>query len=589
VGNVPLDAVCLGAVVRELESAVAGAHIDKIFQPGRDEVLLLLRGGAGSVRILLCASPQSARIQLTGKNRENPMTPPMFCMLLRKHLVGGRIASVTQTPNERVVTLSVDGTDDFGEPVRRALVLEAMGPRSNLILLDGEGRVTDCLRRVDAEKNPERPVLPGLFYRLPPPQKKRDPFSLPETELALLFGAAPPEARVSDWLLATFGGVSPLLCRELAHRIGGDADCRFLLLEEARRTKAPQVFSGFLQDVRAGRFTPTLLARGGEPVDFTCFPIAQYGAETAVETLPSFSALLDRFYGERELRRRMAQRSADMRRTVSSLRDRAARKRAAQQKELEATYGRETLRQMGDLITSNLHAMSRGMAALVTGNYYDPAGAEVRIPLDPLKTPQQNAAAYYKRYNKAKNAERFLTAQLAEGETELSYLESVLDALTRAESERDLLEIRAELEAGGYLRRAAKASKRQKPPAAKPLEYRSSAGLRILAGRNNTENDRLTLKTARKDDVWFHVQKQHGAHVILCAEGQAPDRESMTEAARVAAYHSQARAGENVPVDYTPVRFVKKPAGAKPGMVVYTTYSTAYVHPSLPGGAGDPT
>ena len=305
----------------------------------------------------------------------------------------------------------------------------------------------------------------------------------------------------------------------------------------------------------------------------------QYGPGTVCETLPSFSVLLDRFYAAKETSERVRQRGQDLIRALTNARDRTARKLRNQERELEATYDRERLRQLGDIVTSNLHRLSRGMASFRTNDFYDPDDREIDVPLDPLLTPQQNAAKYYKDYNKAKNAERFLTEQIEKGTRELDYLESVLEEVSRAEGERDLQEIRQELTDTGYLRKNRGGKKAEKRLAPKPMEFRSSAGLRILVGKNNTQNDQLTCKLAYKSDLWLHTQKIHGSHVILRTEGKEPDRQSVTEAAILAAYFSQAREGKHVPVDYTPVKYVKKPNGAKPGMVIYETYSTAYVTP----------
>ena len=430
----PLDAITLQALVAELRPQLVGLRIYKVQQPARDQVILLLRGNR---RLLLNAGANAPRLQLTELLRDNPAEPPMFCMLLRKHLSGARLLELVQPPMERVVDLRLEALDELGDRVERRLVLEAMGRHSNLILLDGEGRIMDCLRRVDSDMSARRQVLPGLFYRLPPAQEKLDPSSL----------------------------------------------------------------------------------------------------------------------------------------------DRAARKIGLQEQELAATRDRERLRQFGDIITSNLHAMEKGMSRLTAADFYDPECPQIHIPLDPLLTPQQNAAKYYKEYNKAKTAESILTLQLEKGRRDLDYLNSVLEAIALAEGERDLQEIRQELTDTGYLRRPSKARDRGKRVASKPMEFRSSSGLRISVGKNNTQNDLLTTKQAFKSDLWFHTQKIHGSHVILWTEGGQPDLTSIQEAAQLAAWFSQGRESGKVAVDYTPVKYVKKPGGARPGMVVYTTYETAYVAP----------
>lgn len=524
-----LDAVCLTAVVEELKKTLVGGKVDKVYQPGRDEVVLAIRGARENVRLLLSANPGQPRLHLTERPRENPAQPPMFCMLLRKHLVGGRILSLDQPHLERVVQIVLEVTDDLGDRVRRTLVLEAMGRRSNLVLLDAEGRITDCLRRVDGDLSAQRQILPGMFYRLPEPRP----------------------------------GVPPLLGRELEFR------GRVATVEEVEALEA-RVLDGEVQ--------PVMLLREGKSADFSFMPILQYGPGTELREYDTFSHLLDDFYATREDAQRMGQRGQELLKAVTRARDRTVRRLGQQELELAATGERERKREVGDLLTSNLHAMEKGAARVRVTDFYDPDCGEVEIALDPLLTPQQNAAKYYKEYNKAKTAERMLTQLIEKGGHERDYLDSVLEAISLAEGDRDLMEIRQELTETGYLKRTSKAADRVKMTA-KPMEFRSSAGLRISVGKNNTQNDKLTTKLAGKGDLWLHTQKIHGSHVILWCDGTVPDSESVAQAAALAAWFSQAREGRKVPVDYTPARFVKKPAGARPGMVVYTTYQTANVDP----------
>ena len=563
----PLDALCLTAVAGEVRAAVQGGKIDKIYQPTRDEVVLYIRGPAGNVRLLLSANPGHPRAHLTERNRENPEQPPMFCMLLRKHLQGARILELNQPPLERILDFRLETLDELGDRVERRLVLEAMGRSANLLLLDGEGRIVDCTRRVDGDlARGQRQLLPGLFYRQPPAVDKLNPFTLSPEELRLVL--ANPLGKAWDKLLLdSFTGLSPLVARELAFRAGGDSEK--LAAELDKLGKA----------VEENHFTAYLLVREGKPVDFTFLPVLQYGPETESIPQESFSALLDDFFSDRESAERVRQRGQDLVKSVTSARDRTARKLGNQARELEATKNRERLRELGDILTSNLHLMEKGMSTFRTMDFYDPEGGEVDIPLDPLLTPQQNAAKYYKEYNKAKTAEEMLTIQIEKGEKELEYLNSVLENIALAEGEKDLQEIRQELTETGYLRRPKTAAKRAKKVSGKPMEFRSSSGLRISVGKNNSQNDLLTTKLAYKSDIWLHTQKIHGSHVILWLEGGEADAQSLTEAAQLAAYFSQARDGRKVPVDYTPVKYVKKPAGARPGMVVYTTYQTAVVEP----------
>lgn len=571
----PLDAVCLSGIVRELRESILGLRIEKIQQPSRDQVVLTLRG---SRKLLLCAGASQARVHLTAVARENPAAPPMFCMLLRKHLTGGRLSAIEQPALERAVVLTIDIVDELGEPGRRKLVAECMGRYSNLILLDGQDRIVDCLRRVDMEMSERRQVLPGLFYRLPPAQEKMDPLAVSGGEFQAMLAGTPDGTDAAKWLLDRFTALSPLVCRELAW-----LDCQdgARLMNDADRARLAGTFSVWQEMVRGEngkRFIPWMLTKDGSPADFSYMPIEQYGNAMQGRSWDSFSAMLDAFYEKREQIERVRQQGADLKRAASNARDRAVRKLALQEKEYAKTQDRDRLRICGELITANLYRMERGQLRLRAQNYYDPDCAEIDIPLDPLLTPQQNAAKYFKQYNKAKTAEVYLKEQMAIARRERDWLESVLDELTRAETEQDFLDIRRELQDAGCLKGTAPGKKPLRRGPSRPRTFRSSGGFRILVGRSNTQNDQL-VREAFKSDYWFHTQRIHGSHVILCTEGTEPDGQSMTEAAMLAAWFSQGREGGQVAVDYTQVRNVKKPNGARPGMVVYDPYQTAYVTP----------
>ena len=564
-----IDAICLQAVVEELKPQLLGLRVDKVQQPARDQVVLLFRGK----RLLLNAGAGAPRLQLTEILRDNPAEPPMFCMLLRKHLSGARVADMVQPPLERLVRVEFDASDELGRAGKRTLVLEAMGRRSNLILLDGEGRVIDSLRRVDADMSAARQVLPGLFYQ-PPASTGRLPF-LEETEegFAARFAAAAAEKTLDAFLLDQYFGLSPLMARELAFQAAGDTDTRvFQLGGPGPLWRALEDFSG---RVRENRFTPVCLTREGKPLDFACVPVGQYGGGAEAVTYPSFSALLDAFYAARERQERTRQRGADLLRAATTARDRLRRKLALQEREYAETQDRDKLRIQGDLITANLYRMERGQSRLECENFYEDNAPAV-IPLDPLLTPQQNAAKYYKRYTKAKTAEKYLRQQMDLARRDLEYLESVLAEIAQAETEQDFLDIRAELREAGFLK---KQGKKDKSRPAAPWEFRTSSGLRVLVGRNNRQNDKLTLKDADRRDLWLHTQRIHGSHVILRCAGKVPPEEDVVEAAMLAAWFSQARESGNVPVDVAEVRNVKKPAGGRPGMVIYTTYRTVNVTP----------
>lgn len=568
----PLDAICLTAVAAELRRAVIGGKVDKIYQPTRDEVVLHMRTGQGNVRMLLSANPQHPRAHLTETPRENPDTPPMFCMLLRKYFLGGRILAITQPSMERLLEFQFETLSELGDRVERRLVLECIGRKANLIMLDGEGRITDCLRRVEGDLSARRPLMPGMFYQAPAPTGKLDPTAMTLEDLRRLVLEQAPEGEGQDkWLLDTFSGLSPLVARELEFQGAGSREGLSDRLER------------LLKAVKEECFQPIVLAKDEKPFDFTFMPVLQYGPSVELRRYDGFSQMLDDYYAQKEAQERVKQRGQDFIRSVAQARSRTAKKIANQEQDLRNAADRERMRQFGDIITSNFHRMERGQTALRAQNYYDPEGGEVDIPLDPLLTPQQNAAKYYKDYKKAQKAEEMLSIQLEKNRRELDYLDSVLQMISLSEGDRDLQEIRQELMDNGYLkqhRRKMTAKGKQKIIRSKPMEFRSSAGLTILVGKNNSQNDRLTLKEADKRDIWLHTQKIHGSHVILKTDGGEPDERSLNEAAMLAAWFSQGRESGQVPVDYTPVRYVKKPAGAKPGFVIYNTYHTLYVTPA---------
>ena len=557
----PLDSVTVSALAAELRPRLEGAKIDKVQQPERDTLLLTVRAPGGNARLLVCGGVGNARVHITDASFENPQQPPMFCMLLRKHLVGARISALVQPERERIMIFELDAYDEMGAPVKKRLAVEMIGRGTNIILIDGDGRIIDCLRRVDSEMSPLRQVLPGLMYRLPLNQTKPDFFALTAEERTRLWLETDPQRPADKRLMDAFSCLSPLIARELVCRCRGGLE------------SMPEAMDALADSVAAGEFTPFMLLSDGRPKDFSFMRITQYGVELEGEEYPDFSSLLDAFYTRRGKADEMKRRTASLRKTVKNAHERVVRKLALQTEELKKTAGRDEKRRWADLITANLYRMKPGERSLVTQDFYDEALPDVTIPLNALKTPQQNAAAYYKEYNKAKTAEKYLTELIAAAKRDEAYLASVLDEIDRAKSESDIAEIRRELVETGYVKRQ-KNAPRERVRASAPLRYVSSSGLEILVGRSNAQNDQLTMKTAHNGDIWLHVQKIHGSHVIIRCFGEPVDDETLAEAASLATYHSQAAEGAKVPVDYTRVKFVKKPAGALPGMVIYTNQTT---------------
>lgn len=570
----PLDAVCISGLAYELDNDIAEMKIDKVQQPEKDVFILSLRGARGSSKLLISSGNGSARVHLTRINRENPQIPPMFCMLLRKHLTGAKIVSVTQPSAERMLDIELSAYDEMGVAVRRHLICEMLGKHPNLILTDEDDRIIDCFRKIDAEMSEKRQLLPGMFYHLPPKPDKPELLTCSDEEFNAALENAPSERSADKWLIEAFCGISPLGAREIVYAACGNSSAQVGEIERVRFLRARNAFSAAVQ---TRRFTPCMLSDNEKPKDIYCFWVKQYEDAYKVSCFESFSELLDGFYTERERLDHVAQRAQAIQKTVKNLRDRTARKLAVQMEELKATFDREQLREYGDLIKANLYRMERGAKSLVAQNFYSESYEDIEIPLDPKLSPQQNAAKYYKLYTKAKNAEKYLTEQIDNAEKELEYFESVLEELARADGIKDIADIRKELTDTGYIREQAK--KKMKTPESKPMHFVSRSGVDIYCGRNNLQNDKLTLREAHRGDTWLHTQKIHGTHVIIDTMGTEPDDGTIEDAACIAAYYSKGRGGTKVPVDYTKVKYVKKPSGAKPGMVIYTDYKTIFVTP----------
>ena len=557
----PLDAIYLSALTAELKEKLEGGRIDKVQEPERDMLLLSLRAKGENLRLLLAAGTGNARVHLTESSFENPAEPPMFCMLLRKHLVGARITAVCQPDYERLLMIELECHDEMGFACQKKLVAEMIGRSANVILVDGEGRIVDCMRRMDFGGDAQRRMLPGMIYRLPPRQEKPPLLETNSAQRQAMIAGADRQQSPDKWLLNSFAGLSPLVCRELAHRCGGSYDT------------LPELLDAFVDSVQAGDLRPCILYEDGKPRDFSFMPISQYGPAVSCREEESFSKLLDSFYSQRDRAEQQRRRSHQLFKTVRTIRDRIQRKLASQTEELRRTEDRDEVRKTAELVTANIYRIKKGDRTLECVDYYDPECPTIRIALDPLKTPQQNAAALFKEYNKLKAARSHLTGLIEEGERQLDYLNSVLELLSLSETEKDISDIRRELIATGYLRKQG-GTKADRSKAQSPWRFVTDDGFEVLAGRSNVQNDELTTRTGRRTDYWFHTQRLHGSHVILRCNGMEPTELAIAQAATIAAYYSQGREGGKVPVDYTMLRFVRKPSGALPGKVIYTDYKT---------------
>ena len=563
------DAFYLSAVLDEIRG-LPEPRVEKIHQPARDTVILHLRHREGRCKLLFAMNPTAPRLHLTSANPENPPEPPMFCMLLRKHLSGGRLIEISQPPMERCAVFTFECVDEMGDLVQRKLIAELMGRTCNLYLLSPEGRIVDCLRRIGLDESAKRQALPGLYYQDPEPITKKNPMELGKEYYVNLF-SDPGADILADRLMDHLGGLSPLVCREAALFAAGDVDAR---LENGDIQDISGKIAEFFKE-NLENPAPYYYAQNGTPKQFAFCPIRQYGGCNRAE---SFSGLLDMFYTVRDRNDAMRQKSQSVRKTVQNACTRLTRKIAIQEKELAATYDRERLRQLGDILTANLHKMVKGQTVVQVEDFYDEDMKTIEVPLSPLLSPQQNAAKYYKDYTRMKNAEKELTRQIELAAGELEYLKSVLDELNRADSDQALEEIKQELQADGYLR-ADTGKKRIKTGKLPPLRFESTDGFPIFVGRNNRQNEELTFKSARKDDIWLHASKVHGSHVIIACAGQAVPDDTITQAAQLAAHYAETTGGQNIPVDVTPVRQVKKIPNGKPGMVIYHTYKTVIVNP----------
>jgi predicted ribosome quality control (RQC) complex YloA/Tae2 family protein len=566
-----LDGAFLHTVKTEIHSSgLIDARIEKIHQPSREEIIISLHAMSGNHRLLLSANPASARVCLTSRSVENPPVPPMFCLLLRKRLGGGRLIEIIQDGFERLIYFKFRCRNEIGDEETIILAVEIMGRSNNIILLiekDGEFRVIEALRRINDDEKAGRRVLPGLVYKPPPREARLSLLGFDEAALSAALRERENES-LNKSLIKIFEGICPLFAREAEFRAGGEFERLLEFLREA-------------QAALSGPPAPVMLiSRDRKPFDFTFINVRQYGDEMIVVPFDSPSALLDSFYNERAETERVRQRSGAVLRTLNSLYERVLRKINLRRDELAACAEREKYRKWGDIISANIYAMHKGMDSLTAQDFEN--GEDVVIPLDERKTPSQNAQKYYSEYKKLQNTEKTLTALIKDGEDELAYLDSVLEASGRAAGDSELLEIKRELIEAGYLKSSLKSAlpkknaKQEKP--GEPYKFLSSDGVTILIGRNNRQNDVLTLKTAKPREIWLHTKDIAGSHVIIRSEN--PPERTLDEAARLAAWFSKARDSSRVPVDYTEVRYVKKPAGAKPGMVIFTHNKTLYVTPS---------
>lgn len=578
-----LDGAFLHCVKQEI-SGLIGARVDKIYQPSREEIIVSLRMLGGEDRtakkIVFSAGGTSARVHLTELDFENPSAPPLFCMILRKHLNGGKLIDIRQDGLERVLYFDFECVNEIGDRVVNTLISEIMGRYSNIILVR-DGRVVDSIKRITDggdENFTGRRILPNIPYETPP---RTDRLCLLDTEIGdimnAVFGGEYQSQRLAKALSLVLEGIAPIFARECVFFAAGDVDAVVGNLNEQQKNRVGEILLNAKNLLKNGADYTLLTDENGKKKDFSFVDVKQYGSFYGAKRFTSPSKLLDEFFGAAAKQDRMKQRSHDLLKTVNNAYERISRKIELQKKELAECGQRDVFRVNGDLVNANIYRLKKGMTKCELEDFY--TGEPREIALDARLTPAQNAQKYYNEYRKLDTAEKKLTELIKKGGDELLYLDSVLDSISRAESDWVLSEIRRELREQGYLR-AVKGDDRPSKKISELLKFRSSEGFEILVGRNNRQNDLLTLKTAKATDIWLHTKDIAGSHVIIRTNGQTPSEQTIFEAAQLAAYHSKGRNGSGVPVDYTAVKFVKKPAGAKPGMVIFTNNKTLFITPN---------
>ena len=577
-----LDGMFIHLLALELKEKLTGSRVEKIYQPTNEEIVILLRNKDGNHRLLISARANSSRAHLTEFSVDNPKEPPMFCMLMRKWLGGAQLADITQSGFDRILYFKFNSTNELGDPVQITIAAELMGRRSNIILLGNENKIIDSVKRIGIDLSSVRQILPGKEYQEPPKQEKI-PVTSGGKQIVDAMVSSVRDIDAAKLLGETLEGASPLICRELVFRsCMGQTPVKSELTEKMLSNLVDQLYD--LKDIVVnGKAEPSMLMdETGAPKEFYYLNISQYKSLATTNEYASLSALLDSFYGRRDESERTKQRAGDMIRHVKSKIERIERKLAAQREELLECAGRESFRILGDILSSNAYLIEKGMKEITLTNFFDENGGEVTIELDIMLTPAQNIQRYYKKYKKAATAEKMLLNLINDGEAEAEYLDAVLDSINRSKNETEINAVREELASGGYLRdNRKKSEKKQKSNKLKPLAYRSTDGFLIISGRNNVQNDLLTLKDSKKDDMWFHVQKIAGSHTVIVCEGKTPPARTMNEAAIIAATNSKAKNSRKIPVDYTVIKNVKKIPGSKPGMVTYENFSTAIIDPDI--------
>ncbi len=576
-----LDGITVASIVSELNQKLIGGRIDKIYQPLTDEIIFTVRSIGQNYKVLVSANSSHPRIHITQIQKDNPMSPPMFCMVMRKYIAGGKITKIYQPDFERIIILEVESMNELGDITAKKLILEIMGKHSNFIVTDENNKILDAIKRVSHDKSSVREVLPGKEYCMPPSQQKQNPLFITKQHMEEQLQKQ-PGAKVQEVLYKSYTGISPIFASEICFRAGIESSCFCEQLTEQNRENIFTTFYDVLEQIKNQQFCYSIYydSNNQNLLDFSVLDMKQF-QQFPKQQYESISTLLEQYYAEKDNLYHVRQKSHDMRRILISNIERCIKKKEIQKKTEKEVASKDTWKIKGELLTANIHSIPKGITTFRTVNFYDEELKEIDIAIDPTKTPAENAQKYFKKYNKAKRTLAALEIQKKQNDDELTYLESIFNSLQTAKEEADLDEIRIELAEQGYMKRkTAKKNKGQKPKKAKPLHYVSSDGFDIYVGKSNTQNDELTLRFAESNDIWLHTKEIPGSHVIIKTNGTDIPDQTLLEAANLSAYFSKSQQSSQVPVDYTFRKYVKKPNGAKPGMVIYEKNKTVYITPN---------
>lgn len=578
-----LDGIVLNNVCMELKNMLIDCKVDKVYQPEKDEIHLNIRSKGNNLKLLISASSNNPRVYFTNFTKDNPQNPPMFCMLLRKHIQGGRIVDVEQISLERILKISVESMNELGDMTVKELIIEIMGKHSNIVLVDkSSGKIVDSIKRVPISISSVRQILPGLLYSSPPSQDKTSPIDVEKSLFFELLDNS-EETDVYKFLYKNFIGLSPLVSKEICFLSHIDENLKLNNLSKETKDNLFNHFQDVYLRVKNNNYTPTVIKDENDYdiLAFSSIDLKQFGSLPKVH-FESISELLDYYFLTRDKLDRIKQKSNDLRKSISMKLDRALNKLAKQKREILDAEKRDVFKIYGELITANIYQLEKGQEEVELDNFYSESYEKMKVKLNKNLTPSENAQKYFKKYNKLKTAYDIVSKELVKTKEEVHYLEHILLALETSTEIEELDEIREELIQEGYFKKSnSKKSKKQSKSISKPHHYKSSDGFDIYVGKNNNQNDYLTLRFASKEDIWLHTKVIPGSHVIIKSEGKDVPENTILEAAYLAGFYSKGKMSSNVPIDYTERKNVKKPNGAKPGMVIYETNSTVYITPSV--------